>query len=42
MESKIVFLLEQLLNEVRDLKDIVSNLEFEIEEKEFEIKEEII
>lgn len=40
MESKIVFLLEQLLNEVRDLKDIISNLEFEIEEEEFEIKEE--
>ena len=33
MESKIVFLLEQLLNEVRDLKDIVSNLEFEIKEE---------
>ena len=36
MENKVVFLLEQLLNELRDLKDMISNLEFEIEGEEYE------
>lgn len=33
MENKIVFLLEQILDELRDIKDIIENLEFEIEEE---------
>ena len=34
MENKIVFLLEQILEELRDIKDTIENLEFEIEEEE--------
>ena len=34
MENKIVFLLEQILEELKDLKDTIENLEFEIEEEE--------
>ena len=34
MENKIVFLLEQILDELRDIKDTIENLEFEIEEEE--------
>lgn len=34
MENKIVFLLEQILEELRDIKDIIENLEFEVEEEE--------
>lgn len=33
MENKIVFLLEQILDELRDIKDIIENLEFEVEEE---------
>lgn len=34
MENKIVFLLEQILEELRDIKDTIENLEFEVEEEE--------
>lgn len=33
MENKIVFLLEQILDELRDIKDTIENLEFEVEEE---------
>ena len=33
MENKIVFLLEQILEELRDIKDTIENLEFEVEEE---------
>lgn len=37
MENKIVFLLEQILEELRDIKDTIENLEFEVgEEVEFD------
>ena len=33
MENKIAFLLEQILDELRDIKDTIENLEFEVEEE---------
>lgn len=33
MENKIVFLLEQILNELRDIKDTIENLEFKVEKE---------
>ena len=34
MENKEMFLLEQNLDELRDIKDTIENLEFEVEEEE--------